>query len=268
MRLSSSFHKEFSRIYKVSQFERIKVYNGIHIKRLGKNCYTLNQEYSIAQFLAKCPVQDINACNSPLLPSDTFVLAKEDDTDAVDRMKRTTYQQVLGSLNWFNTATRPDLAVVCSLAGRVASNPTHKQLKRFMQSSWISQRNPNIPLILQRRQMQWYSETCRIYRLGLGRTKVILKFKDRCGRKSTSGYISFSCGPTNWKSKLQGIPATSSAQAEFMAMYEAAKDLFFQILLLRELGFKLSRVPLFCDNTTAIRQAMETMSSKQTSIWK
>ena len=68
--------------------------------------------------------------------------------------------------------------------------------------------------------------------------------------------------PTNWKSKLQGIPATSSAQAEFMAMYEAAKDLFFQILLLRELGFKLSRVPLFCDNTTAIRQAMETMSSK------
>ena len=47
-----------------------------------------------------------------------------------------------------------------------------------------------------------------------------------------------------------------------MAMYEAAKDLFFQILLLRELGFKLSRVPLFCDNTTAIRQAMETMSSK------
>ena len=92
--------------------------------------------------------------------------------------------------------------------------------------------------------------------------KLSLNSEDRCGRKSTSGYISFSCGPTNWKSKLQGIPATSSAQAEFMAMYEAAKDLFFQILLLRELGFKLSRVPLFCDNTTAIRQAMETMSSK------
>ncbi len=45
-------------------------------------------------------------------------------------------------------------------------------------------------------------------------------------------------------------------------MYKAAKDLFFQTLLLRELGFKLSRVPLFCDNTTAFRQAMETMSSK------
>jgi hypothetical protein len=61
---------------------------------------------------------------------------------------------------------------------------------------------------------------------------------------------------------LIGILATSSAQAEFMAMHEAAKDLFFQTLLLQELGFKLSRAPLFRDNTTAIRQAMETMSSK------
>lgn len=50
---------------------------------------------------------------------------------------------------------------------------------------------------------------------------------DTCGRKSTSGYISSSGGPTNWKSKLQSIPATSSGQAEFVAMFEAAKDLLF-----------------------------------------
>jgi hypothetical protein len=85
---------------------------------------------------------------------------------------------------------------------------------------------------------------------------------DTCGRKSTSGYISYGCGPTNWKSKLQSIPATSSAQAEFVAMFEAAKDLLFQVLLLREIGIRLVRVPLFCDNTTTIKQTMETMSSK------
>ena len=85
---------------------------------------------------------------------------------------------------------------------------------------------------------------------------------DTSGRKSTSGYISYSCGPTNWKSKLQSIPATSSAQAEFVAMYESAKDLLYQILLFREIGIKLVRVPLFCDNTTTIKQMMETTSSK------
>ena len=40
--------------------------------RLEKHCYTLSQEYSIAQFLTKCPVQDINACDSPLLPSGAY----------------------------------------------------------------------------------------------------------------------------------------------------------------------------------------------------
>ena len=123
-------------------------------------------------------------------------------------------------------------------------------------------KNPNIPLIFDGNECNGVVKLAGFSDADWAGQRLSLNSEDRCGRKSTSGYISFSCGPTNWKSKLQGIPATSSAQAEFMAMYEAAKDLFFQILLLRELGFKLSRVPLFCDNTTAIRQAMETMSSK------
>ena len=45
-------------------------------------------------------------------------------------------------------------------------------------------------------------------------------------------------------------------------MYEAAKDLLYQILLFREIGIKLVRVPLSCDNTLTIKQMMETMSSK------
>ena len=256
------FHTKFSKIYKVSQFERIKVYNGIHVHRLEKHCYTLDQSYAIAQFLAKCSVQDINARDSPLVQSDEFVLAKEDDKNAVDKVKRTTYQQMLGSLNWFNTATRPDLAVVCSLAGKVASNPTHKQFKALCRVIGYLKRNPRIPLTYNGAGCNGIVRLAGFTDSDWAGQKLSLNSKDRCGRKSTSGYISFSCGPTNWKSKLQGIPATSSAQAELTAMYEAAKDLFFQILLLRELGFKLSRVPLFCDNTTAIRQAMETMSSK------
>jgi hypothetical protein len=216
------FHTEFSDTYKVSQFEQCKVYNGINVHRSEKHCYTLSQEYSIAQFLAKCPVQDINACDSPLLPSDTFVLAKEDDTDAVDRMKRTTYQQVLGSLNWFNTATRPDLAVVCSLAGRVASNPTHKQFKALCRVIGYLKRNPSIPLIYNGAGCNGIVRLAGFTDSDWAGQRLSLNSEDRCGRKSTSGYIAFSCGPTNWKSKLQGIPATSSAQAEFMAMYEAA----------------------------------------------
>jgi len=135
------FHEKFSKVYKVSQFEKVKVYNGIHIERTGKHVYLLSQEYSISQFLARCPVKDINPCDSPLVPlvpSDTFVLATEKDEGLCTARER---QQLLGSLNWFNIATRPDLAIACSLAGRVASNPTKLQLKQLRRVIGYLKRN-------------------------------------------------------------------------------------------------------------------------------
>ena len=57
-KLVMAFHKRFSMAYKVSQFEKVKVYNGIHISRTGTHAYSLSQEYSISQFLAKCPIKD------------------------------------------------------------------------------------------------------------------------------------------------------------------------------------------------------------------
>ena len=86
------------------------MYNGIQISRVGKHVYELSQEYGILQFLAKCPIQDVNPCDSPLLPSDTFVLAgQHDDAELCDEEQKQQYQHILGALNWFNIATRPDL---------------------------------------------------------------------------------------------------------------------------------------------------------------
>ena len=110
----------------------MQVYNGIQISRVGKHVYELSQEYGILQFLAKCPIQDVNPCDSPLLPSDTFVLAgQHDEAELCDEEQKQQYQHILGSLNWFNIATRPDLSITCSLAGRVASRPTRRQFKQL-----------------------------------------------------------------------------------------------------------------------------------------
>ena len=106
------FHVRFSKVYKVSQFEEIKVYNSIEITRKSKHIYVLNQRYAISQFLAKCTVQDVNPCDSPLLPSDTFVLGE--GCEACNYSEIELFQSILGSLNWFNIATRPDLAIACS----------------------------------------------------------------------------------------------------------------------------------------------------------
>ena len=60
----TQFHEKFSKVYKVSQFEKIQVYNGIQISRVGKHVYELSQDYEILQFLAKCPIQDFPSSSS------------------------------------------------------------------------------------------------------------------------------------------------------------------------------------------------------------
>ena len=262
-RTVTRFHEKFSKVYKVSQFEKIQVYNGIQISHVGKHVYELSQEYGILQFLAKCPIQDVNPCDSPLLPSDTFVLAgQHDEAELCDEEQKQQYQHILGALNWFNIATRPDLSITCSLAGRVASRPTRRQLKQLCRVVGYLKRNPCKKLVYDGSKCNGIVKLYGFSDSDWAGQKLSTNPADTCGRKSTSGYISYGCGPTNWKSKLQSIQATSSAQAEFVVMFEAAKDLLFQVLLLREKGIRLVRVPLFCDNTTTIKQMMETMSSK------
>ena len=58
------------------------------------------------------------------------MLARQEEEGLCNTRERQEFDQLLGSLNWFNISTRPDLAITCSLAGRVASNPTKSQLKQ------------------------------------------------------------------------------------------------------------------------------------------
>lgn len=55
-----AIHARFSKVYKVSQLEEIKVYNGIEIKRKSKHVYVLSQQYAISQSLVKAAVQAVN----------------------------------------------------------------------------------------------------------------------------------------------------------------------------------------------------------------
>lgn len=60
---------------------------------------------------------------------------------------------------------------------------------------------------------------------------------DLCDRKSTSGFIFFYNGcPIQWKSKKQGVVAGSSAEAEYVAMYEAMKEGLWILNVFKEIG--------------------------------
>ncbi|MBW0506567.1 hypothetical protein O181_046282 [Austropuccinia psidii MF-1] len=84
------------------------------------------------------------------------------------------------------------------------------------------------------------------------------------GNRSTHGYIIMhGVNPIAWQSKQQTMIASSTAQAEYMALSFAAKE----TLWIYHLLFTILKTPiptLFLDNKTAIGISTESMNRKQT----
>jgi hypothetical protein len=57
----------------------------------------------------------------------------------------------------------------------------------------------------------------------------------------------------SWASKKQNSVARSTAEAEYIAAGHCCAQLLWMRQTLRDYGYKLSRVPLLCDNESAIR---------------
>jgi hypothetical protein len=75
-------------------------------------------------------------------------------------------------------------------------------------------------------------------------------------RKSTSGTCQFlGRSPVSWSSKKQTSVALSIAEAEYVVVGQCCAQLLWMRQTLQDFGYNLSKVPLLCDNESAIRMA-------------
>ncbi|KAE8180022.1 hypothetical protein CF336_g9439, partial [Tilletia laevis] len=76
---------------------------------------------------------------------------------------------------------------------------------------------------------------------------------DRVDMKSTTGWVFLVYGcAVSWKSQLQKTPAWSTTEAEYMALFEAAREALWIRNFLGELGMQQkAATPLYCDNEAA-----------------
>jgi hypothetical protein len=72
-------------------------------------------------------------------------------------------------------------------------------------------------------------------------------------RKSTYQFLGRSL--VSWASKKQNLVALSTAEAKFIAARHCCAQLLWMRQTLRNYGYKLSKVPLLCDNESAIKIA-------------
>jgi len=199
---------------------------------------TLSQTTFIDKILNRFLMQDCKPGSTPI-DSNHQLKAIEDDDERTDA---TAYQQIIGSLMYLVTGTRPDLAYTITHLSQFNSSPSAKHLvaaKRVL------------------RYLQGTKDKHLFYPLNnqLKMTAYTDASYGNCldTRRSFSGYI-FQLGNAtiSWRCRKQRSVATSTCEAEYMALAMTTKHHLWLKRGTQELLKKDIPMALFCDSNAAI----------------
>jgi hypothetical protein len=194
--------------FKVNDMGPIHWLLGIQID-FTKTGITLTQASYIDKILDRFSVQSCNPVSTPVDVNHRLRKGCDEDT----RVNANSYQQIIGSLMYLVTATRPDLAYTIAHLFQFNSDPTTthmaaaKRVIRYLQAT--KQQTLCYP---------WKSS------LQLDGNSDASYGNDLDTRRSFSGYV-FKLGDStiSWRARKQKSVATSTCEAEYMATAHAAK---------------------------------------------
>jgi hypothetical protein len=214
----------------------LKYFLGFQVKQL-QECNFISQTKYIQDILTKFGMKDAKPIKTPMRTNGP--LDRDTGGKSVDQK---VYRSMIGSLLYL-CASRPDIMLsVCICAGFQADpKEVHlRDVKRIMRYLVYT---PKFGL--------WYPK---------GSTFDLIGYSDvdwavcKIDRKSTSGTCQFlGRSLVSWASKKQNSIALSTAEAKYIIAGHCCAQLLWVRQTLRDYGYKLSKVPLLCDNESAIR---------------
>ncbi|GJY86666.1 retrovirus-related pol polyprotein from transposon TNT 1-94 [Tanacetum coccineum] len=174
------------------------------------------------------------------------------DTPMVDRLKlnedllgipvdQTRFRGMVGSLMYL-TASRPDLVFVVCMCARYQAKPTKKHLEAIKRVFRYLKGTIHMGL--------WYPKDNAM-------SLTAYADADHAGcqdsRRSTSGSAQFLGDRlVSWSSKKQRSTAISTTEAEYIAMSGCCAQILWMRSQLKDYGFEFNKIPLYCDNKSAI----------------
>jgi hypothetical protein len=212
---------------------------GIEINQsLGQIC--ISQKQSIQRILEKQGMSDANPVRTPLDPEIKLVPNPEGN----EGNRSNSYAQLLGELQFIANATRPDICYAINRLASYTANPSMQHqtaLKRVLRylSGTRTKGITYKPLADAEIPFWGYADAA---------------YKNREDGKSTTGYVFIAAGGAiTWRSGKQSVTATSSMEAEYIALWEAGKEASWLRSLHTELGLIFKKpTPLLCDNSGAV----------------
>jgi hypothetical protein len=142
-------------------------------------------------------------------------------------------------------ASRPDIMLFVCMCARFQAGPKEVHLRAVKRILRYLVHTPKFGL--------WYPKACTFDLIGYS---DVYWAGYKIDRKSTSGTCQFlGRSLVSWASKKQNSVALSTAEAEYIIAGHYCAQLLWMRQTLRDYGYKLIKVPLLCDNESAIRMA-------------
>jgi hypothetical protein len=225
----------------------LKYFLGFQIKKLQDGTFISQIKY-IQDILKKFGMKDGKPIKTPMGTNGHLDL----DTGGKS-IDQKVYRSMIGSLLYL-CASQPDIMLSVCMCARFQANPKEVHLRaveRIMRY-----------LVYTAKFELWYPK---------GSTFDLIGYFDvdwtgcKIDRKSTSGTCQFlGSSLVSWASKKQNSVALSTAEAEYFAADHCCAQLLWMRQTLRDYGYKLSKVPLLCDNESAIRMADNPIEHRRT----
>jgi hypothetical protein len=234
--------EEFSRIMiqklEMSMMGELKYFLGFQIKQLQDGTFISQTKY-IQDILNKFGMKDGKPIKTPMGTNGHLDL--ETGGKSVDQK---VYRSMIGSLLYL-CASRPDIMLFVCMCARFQADLKEVHLRAVKRIMRYLVYTPKFGL--------WYPK---------GSTFDLIGYSDvdwagcNIDRKTTSETCQFlGRSLLSWASKKQNSVALSTAEAEYIAAGHCYAQLLWMRQTLRDYGYKMSKVPLLCDNESAIRMA-------------
>jgi hypothetical protein len=234
--LSIEFEQLMKSKFEMSMMGKLSFFLGLNIKQ-DKNGIFINQEAYTRKLISRFGMDDKTSLRVPMAFGTR--LGPSLDFPAVDV---TTYRSMVGSLLYL-TASRPDIMFSVCYCARFQANPREPHLTAVKNIFRYLRKSPTLGI--------WYPAESPFYLHAYTDADLGGCLLDR---KSTSGGCQFLGGKlVSWQSKKQTGVSVSTAEAEYIAAAACTSQIIWMQNQLRDYGYNMKRIPLYCDSSSAIR---------------
>ena len=233
-KLCEDFVKAMQGEFEMSMMGELSFFLSLQVKQSKEGIFVCQSKYC-KNILKKF---EMEACKAATTPMSTNCYLAADD--AGPEVNQTMYRGLIGSLLYLTTRRLDIMFVVC-LCARFQSCPKESHLK--VAKKILKYLKGTISMGL------WYPSHSPIHLVGYSDSDFA---GCKLDRKSTSGTCHLlGSSLISWHSKKQACVALSTAEAEYIVAGSCAHILWIKQQL-EDFGLKINKVPLLCDNTSAI----------------